>query len=331
MSGALDFLTGKSGEDAAVASRDAASIAARGQEEALDYLKQTEEIPQHFRESALSQLAGLFGIQLPESYYTKVSEDEIQARIADELGARPEAGGGRLFSKVAPDLWDKQAEEIRQSMMDEDRVMDRPKSAESFLAGLEDTPLYQSIMGTRKAGEESLLRTASATGGLRSGNVQSNMYDFNQRLQERAVLESYEDQKRGLAGLAGIPSMAPQIAQATAAPGMTRAQGITAGAQAEQAGTAGLMQGLFNVGGSVLGGMAMAGAFCDSRLKKNVKPAGERLGYKWYTWDWNDKAEELGLTGPGEGVMAHEVAEINPEAVGVGKTGYLLVDYGALV
>ena len=203
-------------------------------------------------------------------------------------------------------------------------------SQADFLSGLKDTPLYQAILGTRKAGEEGILRSAAATGGLRSGGVQANLADYNQRLEERALLSSYEDQLRGLTGLAGLPSMAPQIAQATAAPAMTQAQGITAGAQAQQANTAGLMQGLFNVGGSVLGGMAIAGAFCDSRLKRNVRPAGKRLGYKWYTWDWNEKAEELGLSGPGEGVMAHEIAEINPEAVGVGKTGYLIVNYGAL-
>ena len=79
-----------------------------------------------------------------------------------------------------------------------------------------------------------------------------------------------------------------------------------------------------------LAGLGLA-AFCDSRLKMNVRPAGERLGVPWYTWDWNDKAEELGLSGKGEGVMAHEVADIIPEAVGVSESGYLIVDYGVLI
>ena len=322
MGGVVDFVTGKSGDDAAVAAKDAAAIAARGQEEALAYLKETEALPQHYREQALARLGGLYGIGLPAAPLGAENAPEIPEDFGGSglFGALARKAAG-VTTKAAAGRPDPYAD-MRGGATGEGGA---PVGMQGFLDQIKNSPLYQAILGTRKAGEEGLLRSASATGGLRSGGVQENMYDLNQRLEERALLESYEEQKRGLAGLAGLPSMAPQIAQATAAPAMTTAQGITAGAQAQQANTAGMVQGLFDLGGSALIG------FCDSRLKKNVRPAGERLGYPWYTWDWNEKAEELGLSGKAEGVMAHEIAEVLPEAVGVGKTGYLLVDYGALL
>ncbi len=330
MGGLVDFVTGKSGDDAAVAAKDAAAISARGQEEALEYLKETEALPQHFRESALTRLAGLYGIDLPSAPTPAAAgQPGVAGQPQPGTASRPGAfGGGRLGGMVSRLLTEASAASGADDMVEADPYADLRGTSTGmggFLDQVRASPLYQAILGTRKAGEEGILRSASATGGLRSGNVNEALYDQNQRLEERALLSGYEDQMRGLTGLAGIPSMAPQIAQATAAPAMTRAQGITAGAQAQQANTAGMMQGLFGLGGAGLI------ALCDSRLKTNVRPAGERLGLPWYKWDWNDKAKELGLTGEAEGVMAHEVAQIRPDAVGVGKTGYLLVDYEALI
>lgn len=54
---------GGGGDDAAAASRDAAAIQAQYQREALDYLKETNQLPQQFREGALSQLGGLYGLE----------------------------------------------------------------------------------------------------------------------------------------------------------------------------------------------------------------------------------------------------------------------------
>lgn len=47
----------------------------------------------------------------------------------------------------------------------------------TFLDQSRQSPLYAAIMGTRQSGEDAILRNAAATGGLRSGNVQSNLYD----------------------------------------------------------------------------------------------------------------------------------------------------------
>lgn len=50
---------GKRASDAAIAG---ANISAQAQREALNYLKETEALPQEFRESALQQLGGMFGV-----------------------------------------------------------------------------------------------------------------------------------------------------------------------------------------------------------------------------------------------------------------------------
>jgi len=77
-------------------------------------------------------------------------------------------------------------------------------------------------------------------------------------------------------------------------------------------------------------GSAAIMANSDARLKDNVTHIGKDKGYNVYTWEWNDKAKELGINSPTVGVMAQEVLETNPDAVSVGKNGYYQVNYGAL-
>lgn len=84
--------------------------------------------------------------------------------------------------------------------------------------------------------------------------------------------------------------------------------------------------------GEAAGGAAAAFGASDQRLKTDVEPiAGATLaGAQLYRWRWNDEAKALGLEGPAYGVMADEVLEAHPDAVGV-IDGYLAVDYGALL
>jgi hypothetical protein len=120
------------------------------------------------------------------------------------------------------------------------------------------SPLYGAIMGGQEAGEEAILRQAGATGGLRSGNVQEALYDYNTQLQNQALLEAYNQQLSGLTGLAGLPSYAPQIAQGMVGIGQTQAQGILGAAQAEQAAQ---QQGISNILGFGQLGLAGLGLF----------------------------------------------------------------------
>ena len=185
------------------------------------------------------------------------------------------------------------------------------------------SPLYQSIMGGREFGEEAILRSAGATGGLRSGDVSANLYDYNTRLQNQALLESYNQQLQGLQGLAGLPSMAPQIAAGTAGIGQTLAQGQVGAAQAEQVGSQQFMSNVLGLGTL---GVSM---FSDRRLKKNIKFFTTIKGFNWYEWDWNTVANKMGLEGSCSGVMADEIVDTHPEAVSL-KDLFLFVDYSKI-
>ena len=71
--------------------------------------------------------------------------------------------------------------------------------------------------------------------------------------------------------------------------------------------------------------------FSDERLKENIKPIGKsENGHKLYTWDWNDKAKDLGISDPTTGVIAQEVMKYMPEAVTKDANGYYMVNYGVL-
>ena len=69
----------------------------------------------------------------------------------------------------------------------------------------------------------------------------------------------------------------------------------------------------------------------DERLKENIKPIGKsENGHNLYTWNWNDKAKELGVNDPTTGVLAQEVKKYMPEAVIEDENGYYRVNYGVL-
>lgn len=196
------------------------------------------------------------------------------------------------------------------------------------MANLQQTPMYQAIMSGVPASEEAILRNAGATGGFRSGGVQQNLAENIQGLQNQALYSSME----GLQGLSNLPSGAGNIANMMGnigstvgsgiyGAGQSLAQGVTGAAQATQAGMGNLMNTGMGIGSML--------AFSDIRLKSNVEFVGDAYGHNWYSWDWNDNAKELGLSGKGEGVMAHEVAEIIPDAITT-NGDYLIVDYSKL-
>ena len=85
--------------------------------------------------------------------------------------------------------------------------------------------------------------------------------------------------------------------------------------------------------GDVLGTAAQLAAviWSDERLKENIKPIGKsENGHNLYTWDWNDKAKELGVNTSTIGVIAQEVKKYMPEAVIQDANGYYKVNYGVL-
>ena len=68
----------------------------------------------------------------------------------------------------------------------------------------------------------------------------------------------------------------------------------------------------------------------DPALKTNIKSIGTENGHNIYSWDWNSKANAIGLNGSDSGVMADEIKETNPEAVTTFDDGFMRVDYKAI-
>lgn len=246
-----DDLSGKTAADEAKA---AAAKQADYQQQGLDYLMQTEEIPQALRQAGLQQLGGIAGLPGFEQYGN-------------------------------------QQQLIDQSM---------------------SSPLYQSILGTGAAGQEAIARSASATGGLRGGGTASDLANYQQNLEQEALLESYNQQLGGIQGLAQLPSQAGQISQGYGQIGQTQAMGQIAGAQAQQ-------QGMSNILG--LAGTLGAAALSDVRLKTNIKydKPTSHPDIHLYNWDW---VEASGKEGSEDGFLAQEVEKVWPELVIEGDDGY---------
>jgi len=268
LGGGMAYAGSKSAKSAANAAIQGSEIQADYQKDALEYLKEREALPQQYREGALNQLGGLYGL---------------------------EGGTGN-----------------QQEMID--RAI--------------QSPLYQQIMGGLDAGENAILRNASATGGLRSGNTNYNLADYGTQLQNKALLESYNQQLMGLQGMAGLPSMAPAIASGMSDIGTTYGQGITAAAQAKQSGGQNIVNNMMGLGQLGISAYT-AGMFSDRRLKKNIKIIGKVKGFNWYSFTWNTVAEKLGMTGNTYGIMADEVFAKIPQAVSL-KDGFMFVNYAMI-
>lgn len=237
------------------------------------------------------------------------------------------------------EIRDEALRNLQQQFLGGGDVFQRPDQA-ALVQQAQSSPIYNAIMGSQQAGEEAIMRNQAMTGGLRSGNTQSAMYDYNTQLQNQALLQGYNQalaeqqygnqltgmELSGIQGLAQLPSNANQIAGLTSNIGQTTAQGQIAAAQAQAAGNAANAQNLMGLGNLGLGAYAL---FSDRRLKKNIQLQGMKNGHKWYTWDWNEEAKALGLEGKAEGVIADEVAETNPDAIQY-DNGYMKVNYEAL-
>lgn len=72
-----------------------------------------------------------------------------------------------------------------------------PEAQRRFVEELESSPLFQGIV---EQGEEAILQRASATGGLRGGNVQGALAEFRPAMLDQFITREYER----LGGIAGI-------------------------------------------------------------------------------------------------------------------------------
>lgn len=99
-----------------------------------------------------------------------------------------------------------------------------PEAQAEYVAGQEQSPIFQAIA---QQGEEALLQKASATGGLRGGNIQGALAQFRPSL-----LNQFLEQQYGRLG--GMTALGQQSAAGVGSAGMQ-----TAGAIGELLGQAG--------------------------------------------------------------------------------------------
>jgi len=202
-----------------------------------------------------------------------------------------------------------------------------PEAQKAAIAGLEGSPLYQARV---RQGEEALLQRASATGGLRGGNIQAALAQFRPQMLQQEIESQY-------GRLAGLTSLGQQSAAGVGTAGMqtgARVAGMYGDIGAAQAGKE-LAQGqafanVLNLPaqflgmqyGAKVGTPGFGNIFSDIRLKKDIQRIGTRpdgLGVYEFEYVWGG-GRQIGL-------MAQEVLGVYPDAVGE-SGGYLTVDYG---
>ena len=117
-----------------------------------------------------------------------------------------------------------------------------PEAQQTYVAQQEQSPIFQALA---RQGEEAVLQNASATGGLRGGNVQGALAQFRP-----ALLNQFLEQQYGRLG--GMTALGQQSAAGVGTAGMQ-----SAGSIADLLGQAGAAR-----AGSALGvGRAISGPF----------------------------------------------------------------------
>jgi hypothetical protein len=217
------------------------------------------------------------------------------------------------------------------------------EAQQAAIAGIEQGAGFQAQV---RQGEEALLQRASATGGLRGGNIQAALAQFRPQMLQQEIATQY-------GRLGGLTSLGQMTSQNLAQMGQASAAGIGAAGLRTGADIAGLMgqQGAASAGANLAQGQAFANVlnlpaqflgaqygatagrtgtamtpglgniFSDIRLKKNIQRIGTRpdgLGVYEFEYTWGG-GRQIGL-------MAQEVLGVYPDAVGQ-SGGYLTVDY----
>ena len=103
------------------------------------------------------------------------------------------------------------------------------EAQQQAIAGIEQSPLLQARM---RQGEEALLQGASATGGLRGGNIQAALAQFRPQMLQQALDEQYQR-------LGGLTALGQQSAAGVGAAGMETGRGVAGLLQQQGAARAG--------------------------------------------------------------------------------------------
>lgn len=203
-----------------------------------------------------------------------------------------------------------------------------PEAQRAAIQAIESGELFQAQV---RQGEEAILQSASATGGLRGGNIQAALAQFRPQMLQREIDTQFTR-------LGGLTNLGQQSAAGVGTAGLQtgqRVSGLMGDIGAARAGgelaTGQALSSAFNLPAQFLGlqygaqgggtGTTPSIGFSDRRLKTNIYRISTRpdgLGVYEFDYIWGG-GKQIGL-------MAQEVLSIYPDAVGsVG--GYYTVDY----
>lgn len=212
-----------------------------------------------------------------------------------------------------------------------------PEAQQQAFVDFQQDPGQQFL---QEQGEQSVLKSQAAIGGLGGGNVRRALTRFGtglaqqglqQRIQNLGTLAGREE-TRGvnisnlLAGR-GTQQAGQKANLATILANIATQQGSqVAGLPSPSSRLTG--QGLLKPIAEAASGIGTAIAASDIRLKTNIQRTGQTpFGINLYTWDWTDEAKNIVGDQPTFGVMAQEVMNITPEAVMMHEDGFYRVDY----
>lgn len=264
-------------------------------------------------------------------YGTKAREDSLTDAVSAAGTSRYVKGGDGRFTKISklrPEL-DDRFNSVAGSLENFDR-----DAMERTLYDRSTALLRPELENLRESRMTQLNSLGLPVGGdaytKATDQLDRSEYDTYNRAAMDAVIgagnESRADRSANMSELAQLLSLAPGSEGNTAQQGADIANLIQGNYAQRSANHNNEMQGYTNAASTAL--LAYL-AFSDDRLKESIQKVGERFGFNWYTWTWNETAETLGLIGQSEGVIAQEVEQIRPDLV-VEVNGYKAVNYGGL-
>ncbi|WP_267427363.1 tail fiber domain-containing protein [Methylobacterium sp. GC_Met_2] len=196
--------------------------------------------------------------------------------------------------------------------------------AQGFI-GAGQTGQAQAIQGAGLLPSVDALRYAPASNLLQVGGLQQQQAQQSLEAAQQLFQEQQQTPWQALSQYAAYPLSIGSQGGQTVTQGTSQTK--TSGPSAMQS-ILGLGTGLLSLGtggGATVGGALLGGMFgSDERLKENIQPVGElKDGQPIYSYNYRgDPRTQIGL-------LAHEVAEKRPDAVGpIGLGDMLGVDYG---
>lgn len=254
--GGLGFLGQR---EAGRSAERAAGTVADAERERMDYLQDRERIPLYYRDRAMQMLANEFGIPgysgADGNMYGSSGErrinpeyENITGQLSDLMRKSTGPGGASRYGAEIKEL-NSRLGDTPQYL--EGRTVEGeyiPNEGLSLTERATRTPIYNALMARRGAGEEAIMRSGQM-GSL--GGRAKGIADYNQNLEEDALLTSYNQLLGGLGGFTGYQGFGPEIAQGYSNIGAAKAQGGLAASQGRQDFLSGLGSMAGQIGGAI--------------------------------------------------------------------------------